>query len=208
MAGSSAREERLEQILLPVLMVAFGAAAGVTLAGFPASSPGPAFTETAEPRPFILPDAPPGFLKMTVADVVVSEGAAQSAVLISGPAHGVVLPLFIPSEAGERLQSSLDFLSFDTPAALQEALAQTGGDLLRVQLTQGPQGPSGTLVMSREGDEQELEIGLAEALSVAVAKGATIWVARALVDAQAIETNAIPTPVGVTASHVRPPALL
>lgn len=210
MAGQVARGERLEQVLLPLLMVAFGAAAGVTLAGFPAATvpSAPVNASAFEHHALNAPSAPPGYVKMKVADVVVSEGAAQSAVLISAPLHGVLLPLFLPSEAGERLQSSLDFLSFEAPALLDEALAQSGGELLRVQVSEGPEGAFGALVLGSDDGEQVVEVGLAEALGIAIARGATVWVARSLVDAQAFETHALPAPVGVTASHVRPPALL
>lgn len=210
MGGPSTEGERIEQLLLPLLLLAFGAAAGATLVSPPAStaivSPS---TELAPRRPPVVPDALEGYERLTVADVIVAEGAAKSAVLLTGAGQGFVLPLFVTSEVGERIQDRLDSLSFGSPSAFARAIADTGGLVVRVELQNGvDEEPLGRVVISLDGAERPLDATLDEALAVALADGATIWVAQGLVEQRAFQTGALFPLVGNTASHLRAPAVL
>lgn len=214
MGGPSTEDERIEQLLLPLLLLAFGAAAGATLASPPLVPPQASELaqahELAMPQDSVAPEAPDGYLRLKVADVVLAEGAAKSAVLLTGTGERFVLPLFVTSEAGEKIQSRLDSLSFDTPSAFARAIADTGGLVVRVELQEGTDAdePFARVVISQDGAERPLDATLDEALAVALARGATIWVARGLIEQRAFETDALFPLVGNTASHLRAPALL
>lgn len=207
MGGPSTEDERIEQMLLPLLLLAFGAAAGATLASPPISVP-PAAQVLTEPAVSPVDSAsgaaPDGYLRLKVADVVLAEGAARSAVLLTGFGERFVLPLFVTSEAGEKIQNRLDSFSFDTPPAF----ARADEFIVRVELREDDGEPVGRVVVSQDGAERPLDATLDEALSVALARGATIWVAQGLVEQQAFETDALFPLVGKTASHLRPPTLL
>lgn len=208
--AASVQDGRIEQMLLPVLLVAFGAAAGATLASRPlqvvvARAPAALAPPPEAPKG---PAAPPGYLRLTVADVILTEGATKSAVLLTGPGEGFVLPLFIASETGHSLQASLDAFSFDALPSLAQAIAATGGQVVRVELTDGLDGPAGRIVISQDGEQSPLETGLDDALAVAVARGATVWVAPELVDRHAFQTTELTATEGGTASHLRPPEQL
>lgn len=212
MAGSSAHDVDVEHWLLPVLLLAFGAAAGATLAARPSAIDVPlgAF-EHAPPETFPAEPpmkAPAGYLRLTVADVVWSEGASRSAVLLTGMDDRFVLPLFVEADAGQGLQQRLEALSGEEPPPLAQAISAMGGEVLRVELAVGDDGPVAHLVITQDGQEQPLETGLSDALAVAVARGATVWVDQALVDQHAFETSELVAPEGNTASHLRAPARL
>lgn len=208
---SAAQDQDVEHWLLPILVLAFGAAAGATLASRPSMLESPLVTrdhavETAPAEP--PAKAPEGYLRLTVADVVLTEGASRSAVLLTGVETGFVLPLFVEAEAGQGLQQRLEALSAEEPPPLAQAINATGGEVLRVELRGGENGPVARLVITQDGEEVPLETGVGDALSVAVAGGSAVWVDQTLVDQHAFETSELVAPEGNTASHLRAPAHL
>jgi bifunctional DNase/RNase len=206
--GSSSVEETRtwEHRLLGFLLAAFILSAGATLAAsHPRSAVHPAQKVVAAVAAFA--STPAGLIPVQVTDVVMPEGTTHGVVLLVDTASEYVLPIFLKATEGAMIRDGLRSANGASAAdLLGRTVAALGGELRRVELGQGKDGPVETHVIVRlDGRDVRLDAQPADALALAVATKAPVFATPGMLLAQGIRRETVDHLPGGLPSRLKDP---
>jgi bifunctional DNase/RNase len=196
-----------EYRLLPLLVMAFGAASGATLA-----SPGPIFTVTHRRAPLSAPSTQTasfeakrglatkeiaGLDEVRIVDVVVNEGDNTSVVLLIDRNAETVIPIFVERADGQIIREQLKASHAPSKTAelkslLLETINSQGGTVERVEVRERKDDSfRSQVVLRRSNADVAVDAKLPEALALAASMGTPVFVERAVMSDQGIRKAAI-----------------
>ncbi len=197
---SAPGRSRLEHLVWPVSALLFAMACALTLLPLRAT-------------PSLAADAPPlpqpaskttGFVVLTVAEVVSTEGDQTSAVLLVDPTHSWVLPLLMPDDCAQRIRRRLGKESgagstSESAALLRATLARLQARLVRVQFesTQGDEARlRASLTIATEGGDRDVTTSPDEGLAAALETGCSPVATLETLQRHGIRRESLPARVG------------
>lgn len=197
-------ERAWDRVLLPVLLCAFGVAAGATLTHPAASATDlPLKSPPEEPKP-----SRTDLQRVKVEDVVLTDSGGIGAVLLVAEGGDTVIPLFGLAAEGRKVRQTLRRDGPVSAPGLQETVAGLGGSVARVECETAREELRCAVVVNVSGHETVLDAPWAEALALALTTERPVFAAAALVRERGFKKADAPTRAGELPSRLRLPEAL
>lgn len=210
-------ERAWEQRLFPMLVAAFSVASAATLASAAAFRapapplPPPAVTTHAPSRPSVAARGD-HLVAVQVADVVVTDGASASVVLLEDGDKQWVLPLFVKQAQAEELRLGLRQGPTGRSGAatlLAQTVEMLGATVVRVEVDDVSGEDCLSQVVVRQGSvEVAIDARPEDAVAVALATGSPVFAASRVLTSRGIRREDVVHGVGGLPTNARHPERL
>ncbi len=166
----------------------------------------PPSSQSAAPAPEaaaapITPEAPAGYVPMTVLGIVPT--SAGNAVLLVDPGRTVGVPVFVGGSEALSIQLRLDRRRYERPLThdlLDAMVKELGGRIAAVRVDAIRNDVFiGTVLVQRGQKLEEFDARVSDALALAIGNRVPIYVAQRVIDESGVEASKLGIPPGESA---------